>query len=52
LAAGDRTFQGDINALTECEEFQKKRGKCDMKTFREFMKRRSEKMTKEPGRQD
>ena len=46
LAEGDTTFSGDITSLAECEEFQKEIGKCDMKTFREFMKRRSEKMTK------
>jgi ArsR family transcriptional regulator len=52
LAEGDTTFTGDIASLAECEEFQKETGKCDMKTFREFMKRRSEKVTKRVGRRD
>ena len=52
LAEGDTTFTGDIASLAECEEFQKETGKCDMKTFREFMKRRTEKMTKRVGRRD
>ncbi len=30
----------DLKALRECEEFQKKTGKCDMKTFTDFMARK------------
>jgi len=41
MTEGDSTFPGDLHALKECEEFQKKTGKCDMKTFREFMARKS-----------
>jgi ArsR family transcriptional regulator len=31
----------DILSLKDCEEFQKKAGTCDMKTFRAFMKRKN-----------
>jgi ArsR family transcriptional regulator, arsenate/arsenite/antimonite-responsive transcriptional repressor len=44
MTEGDSTFPGDLHALKECEEFQKKTGKCDMKTFREFMARKSVKV--------
>ena len=44
MTAGDSAFPGDLHALKECEEFQKKTGKCDMKTFREFMARKSVKV--------
>lgn len=52
MAEGDTTFSGDVASLAECEEFQKETGRCDMKTFREFLKRRSEKMTKGAGKED
>ncbi len=52
MAEGDTTFSGDITSLAECQEFQKETGRCDMKTFREFMKRRSETVMQGPGRQD
>lgn len=34
---GDRILSKDIRSLRECEEFQKKTGKCDMKTFSDYM---------------
>ena len=34
---GDRVLSEDLGSLKECEEFQKKTGKCDMKTFSEYM---------------
>jgi ArsR family transcriptional regulator len=34
---GDSILADDLSSLRECEEFQKKTGKCDMKTFSEYM---------------
>jgi len=34
---GDRILSEDLRSLRDCEEFQKKTGKCDMKTFSEYM---------------
>jgi ArsR family transcriptional regulator len=33
----DRILSEDLSSLRDCEEFQKKTGKCDMKTFSEYM---------------
>ena len=46
LMRGDTILTGDLQSLQDCEEFQKKIGKCDMKTFREFMNRKKKKKTK------
>jgi ArsR family transcriptional regulator len=37
--SGDDTIERDLRNLKECTEFQKKTGRCDMKTFQEFMKK-------------
>lgn len=37
---GDCTLVADLESLQDCEEFRKKTGKCDMKTFTDFMARR------------
>lgn len=34
---GDRILSEDLRSLRDCEEFQKKTGKCDMKTFSDYM---------------
>lgn len=34
---GERIISEDLRSLGDCEEFQKKTGKCDMKTFYEYM---------------
>jgi hypothetical protein len=34
---GDRVLSEDLRSLRDCEEFQKKTGKCDMKTFSDYM---------------
>jgi ArsR family transcriptional regulator len=34
---GDRILSDDLRSLGECEEFQKKTGKCDMKTFSDYL---------------
>lgn len=34
---GDRTLSEDLRSLQDCQEFQKKTGKCDMKTFSDYM---------------
>ncbi len=39
----DRTLVADLESLQDCEEFQKKTGKCDMKTLSDFMARRRRK---------
>ncbi len=39
----DVTLAADLESLRDCEEFQKKTGKCDMKTFSDFMARRRRK---------
>ena len=38
---GDTIIARDIQSLKECEEFQKRAGTCDMKTFKEFINRKS-----------
>ncbi len=42
----DRTLAADLESLQDCEEFQKKTGKCDMKTFTDFMARQRRKSAK------
>ncbi len=39
----DTLILGDLETLQECTEFQKTTGKCDMKTFMEFLKKRKAK---------
>ncbi len=36
-------YKEDLLILKECSEFQKKVGRCDMKTLQEFMKRKKQK---------
>lgn len=36
----DRKLIEDLKSLSDCSEFQKLTGKCDMKTFLSFMKKR------------
>lgn len=36
----DTLLTRDALTLVECEEFRKKAGRCDMKTFNEFMRRK------------
>lgn len=44
MTEDDKTFSDDLKSLRECEEFQQKVGKCDMKTFKEFMSMKSKKI--------
>jgi ArsR family transcriptional regulator len=37
---GDRILAQDVKSLGECREFQKKTGKCGMKTYLAYMKKR------------
>jgi DNA-binding transcriptional ArsR family regulator len=37
---GDKRLEDDLKSLSDCNEFQKMTGKCDMKTFLSFMKQR------------
>lgn len=43
--AKNRVLTGDLQSLRDCEEFQKRTGKCDMKTFGEFMRRNKQRKT-------
>jgi ArsR family transcriptional regulator len=36
----DITLKDDLSTLRECTEFQKMTGRCDMKTFMEFMEKK------------
>lgn len=36
----DKVLGEDIKSLMDCEEFQKKTGTCDMKTFKDFMSKK------------
>lgn len=47
LLKSDSILASDLMSLGECEEFQKKTGKCDMKTFSEFMKKKRKKIARE-----
>ncbi|MEJ2695442.1 MAG: metalloregulator ArsR/SmtB family transcription factor [Candidatus Sulfobium sp.] len=47
LLESDRILARDLKSLGECEEFQKKTGKCDMKTFSDFMKKKRKKVARE-----
>lgn len=38
--SGDETLTDDLKSLSDCTEFQKRTGKCDMKTFLAYMERR------------
>lgn len=42
LRNGER-LKNDLRSLADCHEFQKKTGKCDMKTFLDFMERQRRK---------
>ncbi len=42
--ADDEVMKKDMETLQECTEFQKLTGRCDMKTFREFIKRKRQKL--------
>ncbi len=37
LLKDNRTILNDLITLEECAEFQKRKGRCDMKTFKEFL---------------
>lgn len=40
---GSKTLANDLESLSECHEFQKRTGKCDMKTLKAFMKQKKKK---------
>lgn len=44
LLSRDKTLRCDIKSLEECKEFQKLTGRCDMETFREFMRKKGGKV--------
>lgn len=43
IVIADRQFKEDVKVLKECEEFQKKVGRCDMETFYKFQQWRKKK---------
>lgn len=43
MLSGDETVDRDFRALGDCMEYQKKSGKCDMKTFLSYMQNRGRK---------
>jgi DNA-binding transcriptional ArsR family regulator len=43
---GDRILSEDLRSLRDCEEVQKKTGKCDMKTFSDYMSKSRRKASK------
>jgi len=47
MTEGDKRYSGDLHSLKDCEAFQKKAGRCDMKTLKEFMHRQTKKIVKE-----
>ena len=49
LLKDDRVLQRDVRSLKECQDFQKRTGKCDMETFKAFMK---QKIRKRSGRKN
>ncbi len=42
----DESFGADLQSLADCEAFKKETGKCDMKTFLTYMKKRKQKRQK------
>jgi DNA-binding transcriptional ArsR family regulator len=40
LLKDNRVLLKDVRSLKECEEFQRKTGKCGMKTFKAFMEKK------------
>ncbi len=40
---GDKKVLSDLRSLSDCSEFQKMTGKCDMKTFLAFMNKQGKK---------
>ena len=51
LLKSDSILTRDLKSLGECELFQKKTGKCDMKTFSEFMKKKRKRIAREMAAQ-
>jgi len=43
LLKDDKVLTKDFKSLKECEDFQKRTGKCDMETFKAFMKQKKKK---------
>jgi len=46
---GDRILAEDHRSLGECQEFQRKTGKCDMKTFSDYMSKSRRRASKVQG---
>lgn len=49
IVKSDKILINDIASIRECEDFQKMSGKCDMKTFKEFMNRKKAKKKDDLG---
>ena len=46
LLKSDKILLGDLKSLRDCEEFQKRTGKCDMRTLSDFMERKKRRSQK------
>jgi DNA-binding transcriptional ArsR family regulator len=46
LLKSDKIFLSDLKSLRDCEEFQKRTGKCDMRTLSHFMERKKRRSRK------
>ncbi|GAB4388696.1 MAG: metalloregulator ArsR/SmtB family transcription factor [Thermodesulfovibrionales bacterium] len=44
-AGDDPRLAADLESLRDCEEYQRRTGRCDMKVFLEFMEKRKKKKT-------
>ncbi len=47
ILKSDKILSRDLKSLRDCEEFQRRAGKCDMRTLSDFMERRKRRL---PGR--
>jgi ArsR family transcriptional regulator len=45
MVKSDTRYKKDIATLKECDEFQKRAGRCDMKTLLDFMRMKEEQNT-------
>ncbi|MEW6109875.1 MAG: metalloregulator ArsR/SmtB family transcription factor [Nitrospirota bacterium] len=47
VLGNDPVLKEDLKSLRDCEEFQKKTGKCDMETFLSYIEKKRNKRSKE-----
>ena len=44
ILKSDKILSDDLKSLRDCEEFQRRAGKCDMRTLSDFMERRKKRL--------